>query len=210
MATTRRPWWPSIVAILIVVGFGVYLWAWNDAQSAFEETRVVADATPLQCSGIEPGEFEREIDTSSTFSMYRIELRQGMECYVEFHIQNAGTRNVDVDRVIIPFGARGAQGALALTIEPDSIAPRASGTAGDVAFDVHLSLRPDEERTFTLAVSFQDGLCHENGSASIFDDYVRVELSRWVFSGRAGTELVPIAFTGTDDSAECRNGVVGG
>ena len=35
----------------------------------------------------------------------------------------------------------------------------------------------------------------------LFDDYVRLELSRWVFDGAPGVQLVPIAFMGTSDSA---------
>ncbi len=203
MAGTRRRWWPSIAAILVVVGFGLYLWAWIDAHQAFSEIQVVGDATPLQCSGIEPGEFEREIDTSSTFSLYRIELRRTMECRIEFHLRNTGTRSVDVDQAVVPFGRAGAQGALAVRIEPNSLAPRDWGPANDAAFDLDISLQPDEERTFTLHVAYQDGLCFDNGAAVLFDDYVRVQLSRWLFSGQAGTELLPIAFTGTEDTQGC-------
>ncbi len=200
MERTRRPWWPSIVALLIVACFGVYLWAWNDAQSAFADVRVVTDATPLQCSGIEPGYYEREVDTASRFSMHRIELRQTMNCQIEFHIQNLGTRQVDVDRAIIPFGAAGAQGALAVQIEPNTVMPGQVTGAVDAEFDLGLTMQPGEERSFTLSLTFQDGMCFANGSIVTFDDYVRVDMSRWLFSGSPGLTSVPIAFAAVGDT----------
>ncbi len=210
MAGTRRPWWPIIVAILIVAGFGLYLWAWNDAQSAFADTRVVVDATPLQCSGIEPGSVEQAVDSSSSFSFYRIELRRSMECVIEFHVQNTGERSVDVDRVVIPFGAAGAQGALAARLEPGSLVPHSASNGVDAVFDLDLSLRADERRTFSVTVTFQDGLCFQAGSSSQFDDYVRLDLSRWLFGGQPGNVLVPIAFTGTGDTEGCEASVPDG
>lgn len=188
------------MALGIVAGFGLYLWAWNDAQRAFQSVRVVADATPLRCSGVEPGHVERVIDTSSTFSMSRIELRRTAQCEIEFHLQNMGTRDVDVDTVIVPSGGVGAAGAVAVRLG-DDVQPGPRGN-GDAAFELGISLRPGEERTATVAVAFQEGICLEPGGSLLFDDYIRVELSRWVFDGRPGTELVPIAFVGTDDSID--------
>ncbi|MEZ5229649.1 MAG: hypothetical protein R2710_24195 [Acidimicrobiales bacterium] len=204
MSGTRRRWWPSLAAISIVACFGLYRWAWNDAQRAFADVRVVADATPLQCSGIEPGYVEQDIDTSSTFSFWRIELRRAMQCTIEFHLQNTGTREVDIDHALIPFGAAQAQGALAVLVEPGSLQPAPAANGLDARFDFALSLRPGERRTFLLTVTFQDGLCYENGSSILFEDYVRIEASRWLFSGRVGVEQVPIAFTGTGDSESCQ------
>ncbi len=188
------------MAISIIGLFGLYLWAWNDAQSAFADVRVVADATPLQCSGIEPGYVEREIDSSSTFSLSRIELRRPMQCSIEFHIQNTGTRDVDIDRVVIPMAAAGAQGARAVTIDQD-VTPPSDGAAPDAEFDLGISMRPGEARTFSVTVAFQDGICLDQGEVVMFDDYVRLELSRWVFDGVPGVQLVPIGFIGTSDTA---------
>ncbi len=187
------------MAIGIIGLFGLYLWAWNDAQSAFADVRVVADATPLQCSGIEPGYVEREVDSSSTFSLSRIELRRPMQCSIEFHIQNTGTRDVDVDRVVIPMAAAGAQGARAVAIDWNATAP-SDGARPDANFDLGISIRPGEARTFSVSVAFQDGVCLDQGGVMMFDDYVRLELSRWVFDGAPGIQLVPIAFTGTSDT----------
>ncbi len=188
------------MAIGIIGLFGLYLWAWNDAQSAFADVRVVADATPLQCSGIEPGYVEREVDSSSTFSLSRIELRRPMQCSIEFHIQNTGTRDVDVDRVVIPMAAAGAQGARAVAIDWNATAP-SDGARPDANFDLGISVRPGEARTFSVSVAFQDGVCLDQGGVMMFDDYVRLELSRWVFDGAPGVQLVPIAFIGTSDTA---------
>lgn len=187
---------------LVVLGFGAWF---GTAHWAISGTKVVLDAQPFECAGDEVTRYADDAFATEDQAMWRhaIELREGLDCSIRFHVVNEGWRSVNVESIVLPF--LGAESALptATSLGPHgdpAVLPPIDARV-DAAFTISGSpLESDDRETFVARLASNADGCVSEGGAIIVPAPA-VVVSAWGISRTIQPVASELAFLGTADSS---------
>lgn len=178
-----------LLCFLLLVG---YVAAWRVAEGSFNKIYVFSDADSLKCDGTRTGIHGEDEDDISIPSL---EIREGMECEVEFHVINTGSSKVKIKKAEFLVAGQGAgAGVRAVSLNPGiNGTNREISSSGISAVYLLNDDLYDEKQTYRVRLEYQQS-CNSEGAVIAVPSFVLLTLQRWGFEGGPGVSLVPLAF----------------